>query len=93
MSNRTEIPRIAADEISRLEKDEIFVFGSNLKGIHGAGAAYKAVMSFGAVMGQGVGMQGHCYAIPTMQGGIATIKPYVDEFIAFAKKNPDLKFL
>lgn len=47
---------------------------------------------FGAIFGQGVGLQGNTYAIPTMQGGVETIKPYVDEFIDFAKTRPDLTF-
>ena len=44
-------------------------------------------------MGQGVGLQGQSYAIPTMQGGVETIRPYVDEFIEFAKAHPELTFL
>ena len=80
-------------KITRLEPNEIFVFGSNLKGMHGGGAAYIAVSKFGAIMGQGVGLQGQCYAIPTMQGGVETIRPYVDEFIEFAKQHPQLTFL
>ena len=44
-------------------------------------------------MGQGVGLQGQSYAIPTMQGGVETIRPYVDEFIWFAKQHPELTFL
>ena len=44
------------------------------------------------IFGQGVGLQGNTYAIPTMQGGLETIKPYVDEFIDFAKSRPDLTF-
>ena len=44
-------------------------------------------------MGQGVGLQGRSYAIPTMQGGVETIKPYVDEFIEFAKQHAELTFL
>ena len=43
-------------------------------------------------MGQGVGLQGQSYAIPTMQGGVETIEPYVMEFIAFAKAHPELFF-
>lgn len=43
-------------------------------------------------MGQGVGLQGQSYAIPTMQGGVETIQPYVDEFIAFAKEHAELYF-
>lgn len=76
-----------------MKQNEIFVFGSNLAGAHAGGAARVAVNKFGAVWGQGVGMQGQCYAIPTMQGGVETIKPYVDEFITYAKQHPELKFL
>jgi hypothetical protein len=43
-------------------------------------------------MGCGVGLRGQSYAIPTMQGGVETIKPYVDEFVAFAKAHPELFF-
>lgn len=85
--------RFTPERISSLAKNEIFVFGSNLAGAHGGGAAWLAMNRFGAVWGQGVGLQGQCYAIPTMQGGVETIKPYVDEFIAFAKNNPNLVFL
>ena len=81
------------EEITELLPNEIFVFGSNLKGMHGGGAAYIAYRKFGAIMGQGVGLQGQSYAIPTMQGGVETIKPYVDEFIEFAKENKNLTFL
>lgn len=74
------------ENIQELGEDEVFVFGSNLAGIHLGGAAKTAVERFGAVMGQGVGMQGQSYAIPTMQGGVETIKPYVDDFIALARE-------
>ncbi|MBP5473168.1 MAG: hypothetical protein J6X92_00230 [Bacteroidales bacterium] len=85
--------RVSPSHITTLEKNEIFVFGSNLRGMHGGGAARVAVTRFGAIMGQGVGLQGQSYAIPTMQGGVETIKPYVDEFVEFAKEHPELKFL
>ena len=81
------------DFITHLKPNEIFVFGSNLAGHHGGGAARIALERFGAVYGQGVGLQGQSYAIPTMQGGVETIKPYVDEFIAFAAGHPGLTFL
>ncbi len=90
--NGTERPASTPDFITELQPDEVFVFGSNLAGSHGGGAAYVAWRRFGAVMGQGVGLQGQSYAIPTMQGGVETIKPYVDEFIAFAKTHPELFF-
>ena len=79
--------------IDKLEDNEIFVFGSNLGGFHGGGAARLAYNKFGAVWGQGDGLQGQSYAIPTMQGGIDTIQPYVDEFITFARQHPELTFL
>jgi len=85
--------RITPDRITKLEDNEIFVFGSNLAGAHGGGAARIAVERFGAIMGQGVGLQGQSYAIPTMQGGVETIAPYVDEFIEFAKDHPEMTFL
>ena len=85
-------PEYTPDFITELGPDEVFVFGSNLAGSHGGGAAYVAWRKFGAVMGQGVGLQGRSYAIPTMQGGVETIKPYVDEFITFAQAHPELFF-
>ena len=89
MYNREFTP----ERITDLKENEIFVFGSNLAGAHGGGAARVAYKYFGAVMGQGVGLQGQSYAIPTMQGGVETIKPYVDEFIQFAVEHPEYKFL
>ena len=88
MYNREYTP----ERITELKRNEIFVFGSNLAGAHGGGAARLAYERFGAVLGQGVGLQGQSYAIPTMQGGVETIKPYVDEFITFSQSRPDLKF-
>lgn len=84
--------RFTPEMIRELAPNEIFVFGSNLGGFHGGGAARAAMNLFGAVWGQGVGLQGQSYAIPTMQGGVETIKPYVDEFIRFAQSRPDLYF-
>lgn len=83
--------------INRLEDNQIFVFGSNLGGRHGAGAAYKA-LSLGAEYGRGVGLYGQTYAIPTKNYNIETlpvedIKPYIEEFIRFAQDRPDLEFL
>lgn len=85
-------PEYTPDVLSSLKSDEIFVFGSNLHGHHGGGAARAARIRFGAIWGQGVGQQGQSYAIPTMQGGVDTIKPYVDQFIAFAKEHTELFF-
>lgn len=85
--------RISSDRITELKDNEIFVFGSNLEGRHGGGAALLAYRKWGAVWGQGVGLQGQCYGIPTMHGGPEKIKPYVDEFIEFARNHKELNFL
>ena len=85
--------RYTSDIITELKENEIFVFGSNLQGFHGGGAAKIAYRSFGAEWGKGIGLYGKSYAIPTMQGGVETIRPYVDEFIQFAIENPHLVFL
>ena len=90
--NNIPRPAFTPERITSLRADEVFVFGSNLAGMHGGGAAYAAFRQFGAVWGCGVGLQGQSYAIPTMQGGVETIRPYVDEFIDFAKAHPDLFF-
>ncbi|MBO4430999.1 MAG: hypothetical protein J5790_06645 [Bacteroidaceae bacterium] len=84
--------RFTPDFIRELKPNEVFVFGSNLSGAHGGGAALVALRKFGAVWGQGVGLQGQSYGIPTMQGGVETIAPYVDEFIDFAKEHQELTF-
>lgn len=85
--------RISSNRITNLAPYEVFVFGSNLQGAHGGGAARVAYEHFGAVWGQGVGMYGQSYAIPTMQGGVETIKPYVDDFLQFAMVHGELDFL
>lgn len=84
--------------ITHLKPHEVFVFGSNLLGVHGAGAAKTALDKFGAIWGQGVGLQGKSYAIPTKDRNIITlpiseIKPYVDKFIKYAEFRHDLDFL
>lgn len=89
MYNRPFTP----ERITELKPNEIFVFGSNLDGEHLGGAAYIAHERFGAVWGQGVGLQGQSYAIPTMQGGVETIRPYVYRFIDYAWNHPDYTFL
>lgn len=76
---------------------DIFVFGSNLSGIHGAGAAKFARENHGAILGKGTGLQGNSYAIPTKDWQIKTlplsnIKPFVDEFLVFASQHPEMRF-
>ncbi len=76
---------------------DIFVFGSNLAGIHGAGAARFAVLHHGAVLGQGVSLQGGSYGIPTKDLNIQTlplavIAGFVTDFLNFARSRPDLTF-
>lgn len=75
----------------------VFVFGSNLAGRHGAGAAKFARMNHGAIYGRGTGRQGNSYAIPTKDLALKTlplnkIQHYVAEFLAYARQNPELIF-
>jgi hypothetical protein len=78
--------------IEHLEPGEIFVFGSNAAGAHGAGAARQAYERFGAVWGQGSGLQGSSYGIDTMSG-LTTIAAEVATFLEFARQHPHLQFL
>ena len=86
------------DNITELKDNEVFVFGSNLSGIHGGGAA-RTAMKWGAEWGNPSGLQGNTYAIPTKSHGILRtltldeIAPYVTEFILFAKDYPEKQFL
>ncbi len=84
---------VTPEHIRTLMPNQIFVFGSNLQGYHGGGAARAALDKFGAVWGVGVGIQGQSYAIPTMQGPVETIRPYVDQFIEYANAHPEKHFL
>lgn len=84
--------RVASDRISRLVENEIFVFGSNIQGAHGGGAAWFAHKTFGAEWGVGEGITGRTYALPTMEGE-ASLKKAVNNFIACAKQHPELTFL
>lgn len=79
-------------KISHLEPNEIFVFGSNIHGSHGAGAARAAYERFDAEWGVGEGLTGQSYALPTMEGGVDYIAGKVQNFLACAKQHPELKF-
>jgi uncharacterized protein (TIGR02452 family) len=85
--------RYTSENITHLQPNEVFVFGSNLDGAHCGGAARAARLYFGAIYGKGVGMQGQSYAIPTMHGGPEAIRPYVNDFIAYAANHPEKSFL
>lgn len=78
--------------ITELQPNEIFVFGSNIHGMHGGGAARIASMNFGAEWGIGEGLTGQCYALPTMEGGLDYIAGKVQNFLACAKEHPEMKF-
>lgn len=82
---------------------EIMVFGSNLEGFHGRGAALDAGNRYGAIMGQGEGLQGNSYAIPTKgklnqltrrfsRLELWQIAAHVAAFKMFARSRPDLNF-
>jgi hypothetical protein len=90
----TETPK----NITALQPGEIFVFGSNMSGRHGKGAA-KTAMKWGAVYGQAEGLQGRTYGIPTVNASISNklsvekISAFVTKFTKFASDNPDKVFL
>lgn len=78
--------------IEKLEPGEVFVFGSNANGAHGGGAARFAYDRFGAVWGQGDGLQGQSYGIDTMSG-LEVMHEAVERFVSFAAEHPELRFL
>ncbi len=84
--------RITPDMITRLAPNEVFVFGSNGQGLHYGGAARTAVRYFGAIMGQGNGLQGKSYGINSMSG-LGVMGERVKEFCEFAKAHPEKRFL
>lgn len=95
---KTKFTKISPANIQSLKADEIFVYGSNILGIHGAGAARLAHERFGAKMHMGLGLSGQSYGIPTKDSSIETlpldkIQLYVTTFIKFAESRPRLKFL
>lgn len=86
------------EQIDRLEPHQVFVFGSNLAGRHGAGAAKLARLKFGAVYGVGTGLTGKCYALPTKDGhfqtlSLAQIAQHVRYFMQYAEQNPHQQFM
>lgn len=90
--------QITPEQINDLEPNDIFVFGSNLRGVHGAGAALVAYEHFGACWGTGWGFTGDCYAIPTKDENIekmplSRIEPHVQNFLINAMRYPQYRFL
>lgn len=101
--------RISPSNITNLKENEVFVFGSNLQGNHSGGAAYLAHEKFGAKMGVGIGEQGQCYAIPTLDYSenkysasmakhdykipLDLLKLYVNDFAKYASQNSNKNFL
>lgn len=84
--------RVASDRIAELGEGEVFVFGSNMQGAHGGGAAWFAHKRFGAEWGVGEGLTGRTYALPTMEGE-ASMAAAVARFTACARQHPELTFL
>lgn len=90
--------RTTPEDITDLAPGEVFVFGSNEAGIHGAGAARLAARLFGAVRGKGAGEMGQCYGIPTKDAHIRTlpvraIASHVLDFLFHAASNPEKTYL
>lgn len=86
------------DKIESLQPNEVFVFGSNLRGSHGGGAALIAVQKFGATQGVAEGHEGQSYALPTLGAGyeklpLAKIEKHIGKLIDYAASRPELTFL
>lgn len=86
------------ENITNLADNQIFVFGSNLAGKHNGGGAKIALEKFGAIYGEGVGIQGKSYAIPTLDANfqkidLTEIRFYIDMFFQFAYNHPQYEFL
>lgn len=84
--------RLTPNDITHLSPEEVFVFGSNVHGFHGGGAAAFAMRCFGAVWGQGEGLQGQSYAIPSMEG-LDNLRDAVNRFVDYAASHPQQRFL
>lgn len=87
--------RVTQEDMGTLEENQIFVFGSNESGIHGAGAAAYAQKHFGAAYGMGFGPSGNTFAIPTKDWKITplpldVIEHYVKRFIAYTKDRSNV---
>ena len=85
--------RVTPGWIDEMDENEVFVFGSNTRGIHDGGASFTAVQYFGAIVGQSEGPQGQSYAIPTDGANLADIQASVNNLIVYAKAHPHLTFL
>ena len=90
--------KLTPDNIQELTENQIFVFGSNMNGNHAGGAARLAVEKFGAIMGQAEGIQGHSYAIPTLDKDMQKVTEeelitYLGNFREFAEEHPEKEFL
>ena len=90
--------KFTPDKITKLKKNQVFVFGSNEAGIHGAGAAKLAAQKFGAISGVGYGLQGQSFGIPTKDLFIRTlpldkVEFYIYSFLTEVMEYPDTEFL
>ena len=85
--------RVTPGWIDEMDENEVFVFGSNTRGIHDGGASFTAVQYFGAIVGQSEGPQGQSYAIPTDGASLTDIQASVNRFVIYAKAHPYLTFL
>ena len=92
-AEKQALTRVTPDHIEELREGQVFVFGSDVKGLHDGGAARLARERFGAVYGQGEGLQGRSYAIPSMGLSLEAIARHIEAFICFADSHPEMTFL
>ena len=85
--------RISPDEVHQLNDDEIYVFGSNINGLHDSGDSLYALEHFGAINGQAEGIQGQSYAIPTIGNSFDDLKAAIERFNEYVVLHPEKKFI
>lgn len=91
--NEVDMERVTPRRVDTIDRNEVFVFGSNIYGNHNGNCALLALRRFGAMMGKAEGMQGQSYAIPTVGLAYAEMEYAIERFIRFASNHPEKKFL
>lgn len=98
MANNENRAMTTPENIKELAPNEVFVFGSNHAGRHGAGAAWTAYRKFGALWGQGTGLMGSSYGIATKSKKLSVlplsdIHQQVLVFLRHAQQHPEKRYL
>ena len=87
------IIKYTPDVIDSLGNNQVYVFTSNIIGFHSGETSLIAIHRFGAIWGQGEGLQGQSYALPTMGLSEDEIKAHIEVFARCANEHPEFEFL